>query len=349
MASSATPSPWQRLGSLRARLLLFLLLAMMPTIVPMARSVVSEHEQAARMARRDALTLAEHARADLQQRVDGAHDLLTSLAASYDQSRLTTPDCQPRLADLRDRVNQRGTTYIAFFVIRTDAMLVCNTIPVAAPVDVSDRVFVQRALATRQFAVGDVLVGRVSGQTSLNVGFPVLGANGEIRAILGAALDLGWLEELTRTSKLPDDSVVLVLDPYGTILVRYPDAGSWTGHQLPPDHPLRALVESASVDTVEGDGPDGVRRLYATTPVAGGSTFVVGIPLRAAFAEVDQVLWRSLIVLLLVAGCTALAAWIGSQIFILRPVQQLVAATRQVRRCGPCRPALLSRAPQWSR
>lgn len=303
---------------------------MTPTIALIARSVFAEYEHAERVARHDALVLAERARADLQQRVDGAHDLLIGLADSYDQSWLTTPDCQPRLADLRDRVNGRGTTYIAFLVIRPDAMLVCNAIPISAPVDVSDRAYFRRAVATQQFSVGDVMVGRVTGQPSLNVALPVLGENGEIRAILGAAIDLGWVADLMRISRLPAGSTVLVLDPEGTVLVGHPAPDGWIGQPLPPGHPLLPLVNSASVATVEGDGPDGVRRLFATTPVAGGSTIVVGIPRRAAFAEVEQVLWRSVVVLLLVAACTALAAWIGSQLFILRPVQQLVAATRQL-------------------
>ena len=101
------------------------------------------------------------------------------------------------------------------------------------PVYVGDRIYFRRALETRDFAIGEYQVGRITGKASVNFGYPVLDDAGHVRAVVVAALDLAWLSELANQAGLPTGSMLTVIDRNGTILSRYPDEGKWVGKLMP--------------------------------------------------------------------------------------------------------------------
>src|SRR5918996_1134720 len=49
-----------------------------------------------------------------------------------------------------------------------------------------------------------------------------------------------------------------------------------------------------------------------------------------AFAEADRILVHNLIILALLAALSSVAAWFGADVFVLRRIRDLVAATKQV-------------------
>ena len=86
---------------------------------------------------------------------------------------------------------------------------------------------------TRDFAIGEYQVGRISGKASVNFGYPVLDDAGHVRAVVGAPLDLACSAELANQAGLPPGSMLTVIDRNGTILSRYPDEGKWVGKLIP--------------------------------------------------------------------------------------------------------------------
>jgi signal transduction histidine kinase len=94
----------------------------------------------------------------------------------------------------------------------------------------------------------------------------------------------------------------------------------------------------ASRDTeksFEAAGADGIRRLFALSQLRntlGGQTVfaVIDIPTVAAFEEANLILARNLIVLGVLSALALAAAWFGADIFILRRIRDIVAATAKV-------------------
>ena len=66
--------------------------------------------------------------------------------------------------------------------------------PITDEVYLGDRVYFRRALETREFAIGEYQVGRLTEKASVNFGYPVLDDAGDVHAVVFAALDLAWLE-----------------------------------------------------------------------------------------------------------------------------------------------------------
>jgi signal transduction histidine kinase len=319
------------LSRLRVRLMLLVLLATAPALGLTLYTYVEERRAATALGEESALRLARLASDNQERLIDGTRHLLIALA----QLPQVRPDKVTECGALFARLLQRYPLYSNLGAIAPDGMIYCSGLPMSGPVFAGDRSFFRRALETRDFALGDYQIGRITGKATVNFGYPVVDEAGRVPAVLFAALDLAWLAQYAAQAKLPQGAELSVIDGNGTVLVRYPDSGAWIGKSVPDAPIVKAILERQGEGTTRAVGVDGVPRLFAFTHLgnsnAGGMAYVsVGIPTAIAFAEADRTLTRNLTVLAMVAVLVAAAAWIGAELFILRPVNALVAATRRL-------------------
>jgi putative nucleotidyltransferase with HDIG domain len=204
----------------------------------------------------------------------------------------------------------------------------------ARPVNSADRGYFRRAMGLKRFAIGEYQIGRVSGKAAINFAYPVLDAGGQVRAVVFAAVDLGWLNRLAATAALPSGTTLTLVDRRGTVLARYPDPDRWVGRPAPQSAiTIRMLAERAGA--AEARDMDGVPRLYGftrvrTTDEAGDVYLGVGMPTAAAYAEANRQFVRILLTLGIVGLLTLIVAWLGGSRYILRPVNAVVAAARRL-------------------
>src|SRR5581483_8929022 len=165
-------------------------------------------------------------------------------------------------------------------------------------------------------------------------GYPLLNDRGGFDGVVYAGLDLTWLNQLVAATALPPDASLTVYDDDGTILARYPEPATWLG-QTVQDNPIVRTVLTDREGTAEGPDVDGVTRLYAFTPLggAGAPEFVsVGLSTAAFTTQTNQLLVRSIVGIIIAGGLALIAAWIGSELFLLRRVRGLAAAADRLRR-----------------
>ncbi|MGH2606949.1 MAG: PAS domain S-box protein, partial [Anaerolineales bacterium] len=277
----------------------------------------------------DALRLAKLAAASQSRIVEGAHQLLGTLA-QVPQSLIGGSSCDRLLAE----VLSGQTLYANLGVADLSGDVYCSALPISNPVNISDRAYFQRALAGGGFAIGDYQIGRVTGLPTLNFGHVVQDVSGAVRAVVFAAFDLAYFNELPSDLELPPGATLSVVDSQGTILARYPDPGAWTGESLPESWPLDRMLDEGE-GSLEVSGLDGVARVYGFTRLRGAATsspvFVrVGIPTSLAYEESNRQLIQSLGAMGLVAAIALSALWVGSELFILRGTRALLAATRRL-------------------
>ena len=179
----------RRMGGLYGRLVLFAVLTLGPAVLLLGLTIATEQQHIDAVAEYTAQQTAQRAALTLQQRIDGAHDVLVTLATLYEAGLLDGPDCDARLAAIQAQQQAYARRYSILGVIQPDGLLVCDSVVSTLPLDLSDRAHVARPLASGQFAVGDFIVGRGSGQPSLNVSLPVLDEQGNVRMLVSAGLD----------------------------------------------------------------------------------------------------------------------------------------------------------------
>ena len=319
------------LASLQTRLLLLVLLAVIPALGLTLYTNLEERQLRKAQVQEHAMRLSRLVSADHERLIEDARRLLVTLARPPAVRRRNRAACNALFADLLTQ----HSSYANLGVVDANGSIFCSALPMTGPVYAGDRVFFRRALETRDFAIGEYQVGRITRKATVNFGYPVLDDAGHVRAVVFAALDLAWLNELASQAGLPPGSMLTVIDRNGTILSRYPDDGKWVGKLMPESLVLKAILTQQGNGTTEASGTDGIPRLFSFAPFGGraqsANAYVsVGIPAAVAFAGANQILARNLAALGLVAGLALAAAWVGGNLFIVRQIQALVRATKRV-------------------
>lgn len=318
-------------SGLRTRLLLLVLLALLPVVGLTLYTALSERAAAAGRAERTALRLARVVAVNQEQLIEEASQLLTTLAQTPDVRADNVALCNAYLAE----VLQRSPAYANIGVIDPDGDVVCSALPASGAINLADRAYFKNALESREFAVGEYQIGRITGKPTINFGYPVLDDTGRVTAVVYAALDLAWVNELAADAQLTRGTTLTVFDRKGTILARYPNPVRWVGRSVPEAAIVRSVLTRRE-GTTEASGLDGVRRFYGFTPLPGrtgdpGVYVSAGIPKATALAARDRALRRDLIVLGLTGALALMAAWAGGHLFLLRPMDALTRAARRLR------------------
>ncbi len=316
--------------SLRARSLLLVLIAVLPALGLMLYAGLEQRRLALTDAQSTALQLVRTAATDQARWVAGTRHLLVVLAQLPQVRGADSAACNALLADLL----RQSQGYTGFSVATPNGDVFCSAPALTQPVSYADRAWFQRAVQTRDFAIGDYLIGRITGKAAVILAYPVLADSGQIQAIIAAGLDLTWLNQLITAAPLPPGSSLTVIDRNGAILARQPEPETWVGKSLPDAPVVAAILGKREEGVAESTGLDGAPRLYAFTPLGvgpeAGAYVAIGIPISVAYAEADRMLARNLSLLGLVAVLALNAAWFGSHLFIFRRVQTLLHATRRL-------------------
>ncbi|QKT04869.1 EAL domain-containing protein [Ectothiorhodospiraceae bacterium 2226] len=322
----AGPGRWD---SLRARLLLLVLFAMLPSVALLAYSVAEQHRQAAQRAEHETLMLVQAIAREQALHLATTRLTLRALA-KLPALRAPGGACDSLLASLLSA----HPYYTNLAAATPEGDVYCSGLPFSSAVNAGDHAFFRRTLETQAFSAGDYQVGRITGLPAVNFGYPILDSDGELAGVAFAALDLEWVKELTLRAQLPRGAVLLMIDPAGGVIARIGHDGRWLTRGDPAAPLRRALATDREGGTVRVMAEDGTTRLHAYAPFyqgASGTSYVsVGVPAVEALAVARGDLLRNLGLLLLVASLAIFAAWFGSEVFLLRRVRALGEASRRL-------------------
>ncbi len=316
-------------SSLRVRLLVLVLLALLPGLFLLLAIASGQRRQAALDARESAMRLTRSTAASQAQLVQSAHYLLITLAQlpairNHDQVGCTT--------FLKELVAQYPA-YANFGAVDRDGNIWCMGLPLNQSVNVSDRSYFKQAMATRDFGVGEYQISRANRKAVITFGYPILDPEGVPQGIVFAGLDLHWLNLFIATSNLPAGATVAVIDRNGTYLARYPGSDEWLGQPM-RETSIAETIRASGDGTMEATDAGGVARLYAFTPLlangGAGIYAMVSLPQQVAFENADATLRLDVAALAVGALLALLAAWKASDWFVLRQVNGLLTATRRV-------------------
>jgi PAS domain S-box-containing protein len=315
-------------ASLRMRLVFLVLVAVIPALGLTLYSGVEQRREALGHVQNDALNLARHAAAIQGNLVDNARHILFALSQLF----LVGPHDPTAYSAIFANLLKQSESYSNFVAAKPDGSVLVSALPLTRPMDIADRPYFQRLLQTREFTIGEYQMGRASGKAAIAFAYPVFDDTGGLQVVLATALNLGWLNQFMANSELPAGATCTVIDRNGVILARYPDSQEFVGKAM-PEEPLTKAMLAQGEGTAEAVGMDGVLRFYGFTPLENTSKSVfvrVGIPKQIAFAGANRKLARNIGLLGIAALLAFTAAWFVGDIFILRRLNRLMGAARQV-------------------
>lgn len=319
------------LDSLRARLLLFVTLAVLPALIAIVYSGLQQRNAAEDHAREQALIAARHTADEIANVREDSLLILSILTKVPEVAALSPSDCDSFLA----RLLRDHPEFANIGVISDVGLLVCSARPTAHPVYLGDRGYFKNVIASKTMVTGMYQVGRVLQVPAVVFAAPVLGARSSVHAVAFVSLELRWLNQMASRTSIPAGTSLLVLDRRGFILVRQPDPEKWVGHKAAdfcnPHHP----------DCMKGEGfitnawPDGVRRLYGYRSLqdpdgATALTILYGIPQSQIVEAARNALITHLGILGVILFFIYLFAWYGSDALVLQNLKVLLAAIKDI-------------------
>lgn len=318
--------------SLRLALLCLVAVAAIPAYTLLGYTALELKDRAGKEALQDATQLTRTVAYEQDRVFRDAREfseILSRIPAIADpvQHRL----CGQFLAEVHKTMPRYGN----FGVATPDGNIFCSAVQLSAPVNITDRAYFRRAIESKRFAIGEYLIGRVTGKPSITVGYPLFDIQQKPLGVVFVAIDLAWLNEALRQTQLPAGSSVRVIDGNGTILAAYP-AGQPAGSKLAENHELmRAMLRLGQRDAETPDTYTWISADYANVvkqiiESAQHSTFVWA---ELSRAQVNAEIGRRFNTYLLWIGIATLLvfvlAWMGSNTLVISSIKAVADAAKR--------------------
>ncbi len=316
--------------SLRMRLIWLTLVAVVPLIILIAINLNDQFQQHKEQGEESIARLAQSISLQQDQYIEATHQLLVAVAQLPEVVNRNARICNRYAADLLSQYPK----YANLGAIALNGDIFCSGLEMEGTVNAADRSYFQEAVEQNDFAIGNYQIGRITGQASLNFGYPARDDDDTTTAIVFAALKLDWIADYATRIDLPEQGELTFIDREGIILARYPNPEEWIGEEL-AEEGLFAQITSRQEDIVEATDAQGTKRFYAFAPLSRESEaayVIVSIPKSVVFADVNRVLIRDIIVVVVVSVIAFAVAWIGLSRLVVRPIEKLATTTQQLAR-----------------
>ena len=191
----------------------------------------------------------------------------------------------------------------------------------------------QQAMTTLQQEAAQVLQGALrEREVAAENARPVDSADGTVASVIHALAHPRVLGDIALSNRLPATATIAIFDARDTLLAMHPET-SRAGSRWALAPQLRLATGKDAPSTLVAEDTDGVTRAYASLPLqatAGGAYLVVGLPVEAPIRAIGRNLRDDLFTLALLASLSILAAWVGLDLLLLRPLDRLAEVSRQI-------------------
>ena len=316
------------MNSLRSRIIIIVLLASIPMVGLIIHNDLQSRRQASENYQRALNILVGQGEDDYHNAISQTRQFLMGLAQFPALSQRHSEDCSALFAALL----KEGSLYGNIFALTPDGELFASGMPPKGPTNLAHRKYYQLAMQTKQFAVGEMVIGKIVGKPVLPCAYPIINAAGEVQALVVATLNIDQLAKGLPFAILPKGSTLTIIDSQGEIIFRHPNPEEWVEQNIAETEIVKIIRERGQ-GLVRAHGRDGVLRLYTFMPI--GRThpkgyIYAGIPLETVFGPANQALIRNLFTVLAVAVFLLIMAWLLGYLFIVRRMGALTTATQQL-------------------
>lgn len=317
-------------AGLRVRLFFLVALSLLPALALIVYSSLLVRETSLLEAKSQTLAFVRRIATENDDLIAYSRELLAGLSRLPAVQEFASPtECGHLLAGMK----KTGSRFANLGVADLGGKVVCSAIPFVGDVNIADRAYFQRALASRSFAIGNYQIGRITGKPAINFAYPIFDGERMLRIVFAAA-DLSWLERMVGHSSLPADLALAVVDNEGSVLAVFPREGGLVGKSWPPFPKVRASVGTNKEGVVEAIDPDGKARLYAFARLVGGPSediyLIYGLPKATIYGPAVRQFWVGLAGLGIAALLVFAIVWLVGELLVLKSVKTLAAAARRL-------------------
>ena len=315
--------------SLRSRLILLVLTAVVPAFALILDTAAKYRELTATQIKQNAIVAARAIASEQDRVLDNAHEFLITISRVPQIKENDRTGCRKVLAGLLE------PRYADLVVADRTGNPLCTALAPASSLAHSRGRHHSRSVESYDFAVGDIRRHPSGVRTLLDVSYPILGHPGVVRAVISATLDLSWINRVAVETHLYPGATFTLIANNGNVLLRHPDGSDWIGKSIFSEAIQSPTVATNTEQTIEATGPDGVKRLFAFSRLKntlGGQTVyaAVDLPMSVAFAKTKEILIQNLLALAILSAIILGSTWYGTDVLVLRRIRDIIAATKQM-------------------
>jgi len=308
--------------SIRRRLLVLAIAAIVPLALERIYGIESERLAGLEEARQQALFLARQGAEKQSESIAAARGALQLIAGAYPRYLASEVACDEFLKMVP--VGVAGVRSLS--VVDAEGKVDCSASPAMIGLDVSSQPFFQRIRHDGGFGMSEYAAVRLDKGPTVFIGYAKRAANGSVGPIFTGLLDLDWIGRVAAEIADRNGSEVLLIDG-GTLVVRYPGADRPAG---------KAFAQGALIRTAMSR-PEGVLddvgRVYAFVQVPDtDARFVVGVNMRDVLQKVNAAMFRSYSQLSIIAALVFAGIWYGGERLFVRPIQRLTQTAMEIGR-----------------
>ena len=316
-----------RLG-LRARILALLLIAVLPAIGIQTFNEYDLRQARERDIRQQVVQITKQFGEEMGELREGARQLLLTLGQLPAVRQQDGTGCSTFFANLQTQY----ANYAVLGAADLHGSVFCSSAPGGKFPSVAQDEFFKRAIERDGLAVGNYWVDPVTGQKEIHFATRFTDKDGHVAGAVFAGLDLNWLVEHLKGRGLSPSSSILIADRLGNIVARLPNPEALVGKNMRKTH--EAIMDGATAGWEEARGVDGIERIFGYVPaqLPPYDFFLsAGQSKAEAVAPIDRATKLGIGLIAVGVVLAASLAWYGGRIFIERPVDSLLEATRQWR------------------
>jgi diguanylate cyclase (GGDEF)-like protein len=315
---STQPKP-KPILSIRARLVVLALLAVVPLMLDRVRLLESSRDERIEAASAEVLNLTRRAAEGQREIITTMRAMLQVMARAYVAMLARGKTCDLYLKDLAGNMPWiKGMS-----IVGSDARIKCATLPSAVGLDMSERPHYHEAIRTKDFVVSSYLTGRASRTPAIIAAYPASAIDGETDAVIVASVDLRWIASLLGTLARRAGSTVLLIDGNGTVLAADANATDRVGKSTAASMLIHDIGERDE-GTTRSVGLDGVRRVYGFVRVpSSDARLVVGLDEAEVLRDIDRDILLAYLQLGFFGLLVLMIAWYGGERLIVAPIRSL--------------------------
>ncbi|RTL53946.1 MAG: diguanylate cyclase [Bradyrhizobiaceae bacterium] len=310
---------------IRARFVILALILVTPLMLDRVRVLENTRTRQIAAAGDELAELARRAASAQREVILAVEGVLKSSAYIYSAAADPDQGCTILRASMRPDLPWIRTLMIT----DKDGKIVCSTLPSIIGLDLSDREYFRRAMATSTFVVSDYIFTRTTNMPAIMAAYPATNFMSGKKVVIAATIDLSWMSQiLAGRTERPGVSVLLV-DGDGVVLAAHPENTLLVGQRL-RETPLLDAVAAKEINLDSDEGSivyktaDGEKQAVTFARVGGTrARMIVSTNEAKLLADIDgrirtAYLQFAAVILLALSG-----AWFVGERLIIRPVKTM--------------------------
>jgi hypothetical protein len=226
--------------SIRARLVVIALLAVVPLMLNRVWLLQASRAERIEIAATEALDLVRRGAQAQREIITSVRSMLQVMARAYVTMLARGETCNLYLSDLAS-----GMAWIkGMSIIGPDGRIKCSNQPAVIGLDLSDRGYYRETLQTKDFILSNYLISRTMRQPTIVAAYPMQAIDPNTNAVVVASINLQSVRALVGSLERRPGAMVLLIDGSGTVIAGEPQGAEWMGKKLSDAPLLRDMLES---------------------------------------------------------------------------------------------------------